>query len=188
MAELAIVACPDYQPDRCRAALESVIEKVDGLAWLRPGMRVGIKANLVSAMKPETAAATHPALLRALCDLIRERGGQPVVGDSPGGLYTAAYVGRVYRTSGMTAAGLPLNEDFSTVEIEYPEARTAKTFTATGWLTKCDAVINFCKLKSHGMMGLSAAAKNLFGTIPGTMKPEYHFRYPDPMDFGHISQ
>ncbi len=33
------------------------------------------------------------------------------------------------------------------------------------------------------MMSLSAATKNLFGAIPGTMKPEYHFRYPDPMDF-----
>ena len=33
------------------------------------------------------------------------------------------------------------------------------------------------------MMSLSAATKNLFGVIPGTMKPEYHFRYPEPLDF-----
>ena len=34
-----------------------------------------------------------------------------------------------------------------------------------------DAIINFCKLKTHGMMGMSAATKNLFGTIPGTQNP-----------------
>ena len=36
------------------------------------------------------------------------------------------------------------------------------------------------------MMGLSAGAKNLFGAVPGTVKPEYHFRYPDPDDFAHM--
>ena len=33
---------------------------------------------------------------------------------------------------------------------------------------------------------MSAAAKNMFGVIPGTMKPEYHFRYPDPADFARM--
>ena len=33
------------------------------------------------------------------------------------------------------------------------------------------------------MMGMSCAVKNLFGVIPGTLKPEYHFRYPNPDDF-----
>ena len=36
------------------------------------------------------------------------------------------------------------------------------------------------------MMSLSAAAKNLFGTIPGTMKPEYHYRFPNPNDFADM--
>ena len=49
-----------------------------------------------------------------------------------------------------------------------------------------DAIIDFCKLKTHGMMGMSAAAKNMFGIIPGTFKPEYHFRYPDHKDFAKM--
>jgi uncharacterized protein (DUF362 family) len=44
--------------------------------------------------------------------------------------------------------------------------------------------INFCKLKVHGMMGLSAAVKNLYGTIPGTFKVEYHYKYADHDEFG----
>ena len=35
-------------------------------------------------------------------------------------------------------------------------------------------------------MGMSAAAKNMFGVIPGTMKPEYHFRYPNSADFARM--
>ena len=185
-ATVAIVPCASYDPALCRAALEELIAKAGGLDWVRPGMRVGVKANLVSAMAPESAATTHPALVKALADIIREHGAVPVVGDSPGGLYNAAHLNRVYAVSGMDRTGAELNRDFSTREIQLPEGKICKTASVTGWLLDCDAVINFAKLKSHGMMGLSAAAKNLFGTVPGTMKPEYHFRFPDPADFANM--
>jgi ferredoxin len=71
-----------------------------------------------------------------------------------------------------------LNRDFSESKAVFEDAKVAKTFTYTGYLDSADVIINACKLKTHGMMGLSCAAKNMFGTIPGTMKPEYHFRYP----------
>ena len=184
--DIAIARCDEYSPALCRAALEKVISAVGGLDWVRPGMRIGIKANLVSMMKPEAAATTHPELLKALVDMLKERGAEPVIGDSPGGLYTAAYVNRVYHAAGMQYTGAQLNSDYGTKEVTLPQAVTAKTATVTDWLHHCDGIINFCKLKSHGMMGMSAAAKNLFGTIPGTMKPEYHFRFPDPRDFANM--
>ena len=184
--DVVIVPCADYAPERVRGALEELIARAGGLDWVRPGMRIGIKANLVSAMAPETAATTHPALIDALASMLRARGADPVVGDSPGGLYNAAHLNKVYVVSGMDKTCAELNRDFSTREVTLPEARVCKTATVTGWLADCDGIINFAKLKSHGMMGLSAAAKNLFGTIPGTMKPEYHFRYPDPKDFANM--
>ena len=179
---VSVVSCKEYEPGQCRRALEEVLAPLGGLSFAKPGMIVGIKANLVSFMKPEAAATTHPALLCALTELLTERGAKVIVGDSPGGLYTSAYVKNVYRATGMhevERAGAKLNDDFSQAEAEYPEASAAKRFTYTAWLDGCDAIIDFCKLKSHGMMGMSAAAKNMFGVIPGTMKPEYHYKYPD---------
>ena len=181
--DVALVSCPDYAPETVRPALEAVITAAGGLDWVKPGMRIGVKANLVSAMAPEAAATTHPGLIRALTELLKQRGASVVVGDSPGGLYTAAHLNRVYAVTGMDKTGAELNRDFSTREITLPAGQICKTATVTGWLLGCDAIINFAKLKSHGMMGLSGAAKNLFGSIPGTMKPEYHFRYPEPPDF-----
>ena len=186
MTDVIIRPCSDYTPATCRAALDELLARAGGLDWVRPGMRIGIKANLVAAMEPGKAATTHPALIKALVDIIKEKGATPVVGDSPGGIYTAAFLNRVYAASGMRDTGAELNRDFSTRPVELPEARVCKTAVVTGWLLDCDGIINFAKLKSHGMMGLSAAAKNLFGTIPGTMKPEYHFRFPDPADFADM--
>ena len=187
MKDVAIVKCETYTREECEAALSAVLQPLGGLSWVKPGMKIAIKANLVSAMKPEKAATTHPTLLAALTRLLLAHGASSVViGDSPGGLYNAAFLNRVYAATGMheaEEAGAVLNRDFSQNNADFPEAHIAKHFTYTAYLDEADAIISFCKLKSHGMMSMSAATKNLFGVIPGTMKPEYHFRYPDPMDF-----
>ena len=187
--DVSIVRCADYGEETCERALREVLVPFGGLDWVRPGMRVVIKANLVSAMKPEKAATTHPALLAALTRMLRERGANVVIGDSPGGTFAAPHLNAVYRVCGISeaeAAGAELNRDFSQKEADLPEAHTAKHITYTGYLDGADAIISFCKLKSHGMLSLSAATKNLFGAIPGIIKPEYHYRYPDPMDFADM--
>ncbi len=187
--DVSIVRCADYGEETCERALREVLVPFGGLDWVRPGMRVVIKANLVSAMKPEKAATTHPALLAALTRMLRERGANVVIGDSPGGTFAAPHLNAVYRVCGLSeaeAAGAELNRDFSQKEADLPEAHTARHITYTGYLDGADAIISFCKLKSHGMLSLSAATKNLFGAIPGIIKPEYHYRYPDPMDFADM--
>ena len=186
MYDVSIVPCKSYNSNEVRTALHSLLEPIGGLSWVRSGMRIAIKANLVSMMKPESAATTHPALLCELVRMLRERGAEPIIGDSPGGLYTAAVVGRIYSVTGMREAeklGAVLNNDYSVAEASFPDAKLARDFTYTAYLDQVDAIINFCKLKTHGMMGMSAAVKNMFGVVPGTFKPEYHFRFPDHADF-----
>ncbi len=182
-----LIRCTDYVAGTVESALSDLMEAMGGLDFVMPGMTVGIKANLVSAMKPEEAATTHPALLRVLVSMLKERGaGRILVGDSPGGVYTAGYVNHIYEVTGLSQvveAGAELNRNFGQREASFRAAKVLKTFTYTSWLDECDALIDFCKLKAHGMMGMSAATKNMFGVIPGTMKPEYHFRFPNMPDF-----
>ena len=189
MTQVSVVKCESYRSDEVREALLKVLEPLGGLDWVRPNMRIAIKANLVSMMKPEAAATTHPALLCELVRMLCERGATPVIGDSPGGLYNAAFLNRIYSVTGMKlaeATGAELNQDYSTKSASFEDAAVAHEFMYTAYLDNCDAIINFCKLKTHGMMGMSAAAKNMFGVVPGTFKPEYHFRYPDHLDFARM--
>ena len=187
--DVVIVPCADYTEGETRAALERALAPLGGLDWVEAGMRIAVKVNLVTFAKPEKAATTHPSLLCALVRLLAERGADVVVGDSPGGLYNAAYVNRVYAATGMREveqAGGRLNQNFEQSAAQYPQGKVCRQFHYTAWLNGADAVINLCKLKTHGMMAMTCGAKNLFGTIPGTMKPEYHFRYPDPRDFARM--
>ena len=187
--EVSVVKCASYDENEIKIALESVLSPIGGLDWVENGMVVAIKANLVTFAKPEEAVTTHPALICELIKMLREKGAKVIVGDSPGGLYNATFLNKVYSVCGLNAveeAGGELNRDFGQTETKFPEAKVLHSFTYTSYLDNADAIINFCKLKTHGMMGMSAAAKNMFGAIPGTMKPEYHFRFPNHEDFARM--
>lgn len=187
--DVSLIRCENYQPQQVKNALLAALEPVGGLDWVRPGMKIALKANLVAAQKKEAAATTHPTVLAQLALLLCQRGAQVLVGDSPGGLFTASALKRVYDVTGMQEvcqAGGKLNQNFAETQVSFLQAKVAKNFSCTAWLKDVDAIINVCKLKSHGMMGMSCAAKNMFGAIPGTKKPEYHFRFPDMKDFADM--
>ena len=188
-ALVSAVKCADYGDDSVREAFDRLLEPLGGLSFIKPGMTVAIKVNLVSAMKPHRAATTHPALVSELCRRIVAAGATPVVGDSPGGPFTGFYLNGIYSATGMSAvekAGGKLNRDFGVEMCAFPEGAVMKEFSCSSWLLRADCVINFAKLKTHGMMGMSAAVKNLFGAIPGTIKPEYHYRFPNARDFANM--
>ena len=187
-----ITPADSYDNDTVGAALDRLLDGEEirlALSRVKSGMTVGIKANLVSALTPDKAATTHPELICALTSRLKALGANVIIGDSPGGIYTEAFLNHVYNSTGMSAAveaGATLNDDFGQSDAVFENAAVLKTFTYTSWLDRCDLLINFSKLKSHGMMGMSAAAKNMFGAIPGTMKPEYHFRFPNVSDFSNM--
>ena len=187
--DVALASCDHYEASAVEVALREALEEIDGLSFVKPGMRVAVKVNLVTAMKPDTAATVHPSVVCALVKLLRELGAEVVIGDGPGGIYSAAYLRVVYDVCGMRQAeklGAKLNDDFSVQEVEYPEAAKAKRFPYTAYLGKADAIIDLCKLKTHGMMGMTCAIKNFFGSIPGAKKPEFHYMFPRPEDFANV--
>ena len=188
--DISAVPCGTYNKKEVKIALSEALAAVNGLDFVTDGMCVAIKTNLVTHAKPEEAVTTHPALICALVELLLERGAKRViVGDSPGGLYNSVYLNKVYNVCGLNEIeeiGGELNRNFGQTEAHFDNAKVAHTFTYTSYLDEADAIVDFCKLKTHGMMGMSAAAKNMLGVIPGTMKPEYHFRYPDPADFARM--
>jgi uncharacterized protein (DUF362 family)/NAD-dependent dihydropyrimidine dehydrogenase PreA subunit len=186
---VSIVPCPDYGDESVRIALRDALAPLGGLDWVTPGMRIAVKANLVARMKPEDAATTHPALVTELCRMLTARGAVVTVGDSPSGPFSAAWVNGVYAGTGMKAvesAGAVLNRDFSVTEADFPTGHAVRQFPFTAWLGNADAVIDFAKLKTHALTGMTAGVKNFFGVIPGTRKPEMHYLHPSIEDFSDL--
>lgn len=181
---VVIKKCPDYEREDVLCKINEIFEGLGGLErYIKPGMKVAIKPNLVAKRRPETAATTHPEIVYAVCKLVRDAGAVPIIVESPGGLYNEMVLKGVYNVCGIAKAaeesGAILNFDTSCKEVEVPDGKYLKKVTILKPIAEADAVINLCKLKTHGMMVLTAAVKNMFGAIPGLDKPEYHFRMSD---------
>lgn len=206
-----IAECGDYESNTITPVIDAMLEATGLPERIKPGMRVGIKLNLCAAAEPERAATTHPELAAALAEILARAGADVILGDSPGGPFTARHLGHIYRVTGLeeavragnerieneTRTAAPnsgtmhygrilLNDDFEDVETTFKDGVSIKSFRYCRWLTNCELIINFAKLKSHGLMGITGAAKNLYGVIPGTVKSEYHFLHTDPMDFANM--
>lgn len=187
--DVAVVRCKTYNVEAVKPALEEALNAVNGLDFVMPGMKIIIKPNLVSFKKPDAAATTHPALLEALVEMLLARGADVMIGDSPGGPHSLPLLNRVYAATGMDRLeklGAKLNRNMNEKTVDFHEGKVLKNFTYTEYLDEADAIIDFCKLKSHGMLGMSAAVKNLFGTIPGLKKPEVHYKFQNDAEFADM--
>ena len=51
---------------------------------ISPGNRVLLKPNVLAIRPPEDAVTTHPAVVSAMCELVSEVGGIPIIGDGSG--------------------------------------------------------------------------------------------------------
>ena len=86
----------------------------------------------------------------------------------------------------MNETGAELNYNFNIKNTLNNKALFLKNFDYTSYIDDFDFKINFCKLKTHAMMKMSASVKNLYGTIPGLIKSEYHYRFPNHDDFANM--
>lgn len=183
-----VYKCNKYDEALIEEAYDEILVKPGLLDFVKEGMKIGIKVNLVGNFNPDKAATTHPILVKVLCKLLIERGAIVTIGDSPGGLFTEGILRSAYKGAGFTICeevGAKLNYNVSTSILKV-DRHVVKSLDVSNWLLEQDALINFSKLKSHGMMALSASVKNMFGVVPGVLKPEYHYRYPSHDDFANM--
>lgn len=188
MDKVSLIKCEEYDYDKVKEALLRSVEHLGGLSkYISKGERVLLKVNLLMKKKPEEATTTHPVFVKALANILIEYGASVVIGDSPGGPFSEGMLRGIYKATGMEAAaqetGATLNANYKSCERENPDGLLLKRITVTDMLNDVDKVISVSKLKTHGMMTFTGAVKNMFGTVPGIKKAEYHLNMPEYKDF-----
>ena len=178
---VALIRCPDYDPAAVEAAVRRAVDLLGGMGgFVRPGQRVLVKPNLLMPTDPDRAIVTHPAVVRAVVLLVQEAGGQVLIADNPG-VSTIHYAWqRAYERTGLAAVaaetGARLNTEIVAMQRPYPDGHLIKVVDTSSFVTDADVVISLPKLKTHDLMRYTGAVKNLFGTIPGLIKPAYHVK------------
>lgn len=183
---VCVKKCETYDKETVLKCISEIFEQNEVLEDVA-GLTVAVKPNLVCKKTPEHAATTHPAVVWAVCKLLKDAGAKVIIAESPSGFYEANLLKSLYKITGIEQAalesGAELNYDTSVTEVENPQGKYLKKLKILTPLAKADRIINIAKLKTHGMMVYTGAVKNLFGSIAGLEKTQYHFQLSDYDDF-----
>lgn len=149
---------------------------------------VVVKPNLIMRCGPERAATVHPMVLEAVLAKLRDMGVRDVcVAESPGGPFTPGILKALFEKTGTAAAaakyGVPCVLTTGSRVLRRAENRLCREFDILDAITEGTFLISLCKVKTHGMMTFSGGVKNLFGCVPGLLKPQLHYRFPEEERF-----
>ncbi len=143
-------------------------------AFIKPGQRVLLKPNLLSASPPGARITTDPAVVRAVAELALEAGGRVMLGDSPaldGFKKAAAAAGMSQVASDLNIELIELSEP---LRVETPAGSRYKSLELSRHALEAQIIINLPKLKTHSQMALTLGVKNMFGAVVGMRKAEWH--------------
>ncbi|NOY77369.1 MAG: DUF362 domain-containing protein [Calditrichaeota bacterium] len=186
-AFVAVHSCSSYSLPEVENAIRKVLSEMGGIeAFVRPGDRVLLKPNLLAAHPPEKAVTTHPAVVEAVARLVQEAGGQVWIGDSPSGSIRG--IKRFWKVSGFLEVAERVGAElvsFETGALSL-KVKNGRRYFLSKWVEDADVVINLPKFKTHNLMLFTGAVKNMYGTLPGLQKGDFHRLAPHPADFAKI--
>jgi uncharacterized protein (DUF362 family)/Pyruvate/2-oxoacid:ferredoxin oxidoreductase delta subunit len=171
-----IVKQSSYDYKELRADVFEVLSSLDS-GLITKGSRVLIKPNLLTAAKEGQAVTTHPLVVKAVAEYVISKGGIARVSDSP----PLGSFEKIITACGLkeALAGMPVTVG------EFRESRKAasggkfKNLEIASDALQAEIMINLPKLKTHSQMVLTLAVKNLFGSVVGMKKAEWHLRVGD---------
>lgn len=183
----------DYEYENVKPVLFELIEKVcrDNSfdKDFFKGKKVAVKPNLLSKSAAVRCVTTHPSFIRAACEYFVSLGADVTVCDSPGGLYNRGTFSAIAKETGTfdaaKLAGAKVNDDFG-FELYSDREHSLYSFNIIKPLYEADVVVNLARLKTHALCEMTAAVKNMFGSVPGLQKAEQHARFPKKDDFANM--
>ncbi|NLI95971.1 MAG: DUF362 domain-containing protein [Synergistaceae bacterium] len=176
---VGVCPCVDYEPGAVRQAVGIALERSGGGPSI--GRNVLLKANLLAPVKPERAVTTHPEVLSALADWVREK--EPdahiEVSDSPGYLFSGQWP-LFEENCGLRNLREKWNVELSPlngkgyVEMQSSTSSTLGKLQIPVKAVEADTLINVAKCKTHVETEITACLKNTFGYLDTATRKRAH--------------
>lgn len=174
------------------AVRELTLKATGNLSWLKQGDRVLLKPALNSSFPyPST---THPLAVRAVADLLTERGALVTIGDQSGIEHVLHHPGGVLRGStagNFRLSGMKSGDDSRFIGFEddgwengFFHFRSDMTrswedgYYITRRVQTADHIINLPRISTHSMAGATLGLKNMVGLLREDSRMEFHANGP----------
>ena len=167
---VALQRCNSYDRDHLKDKFDELCQAAGFV--VKPGAKILIKPNLVSAGGgADHLGCSSPEFVAAAAEWCLDRGAMVRVGDSPA--FGTAMM--VMRACGIDKVLRPLDVQMvnftQTVKIMMPCGIRVPIAAET---LDCDILLNLPRVKAHGQLYVSLAAKNYFGVVSGWRKALHH--------------
>jgi uncharacterized protein (DUF362 family)/Pyruvate/2-oxoacid:ferredoxin oxidoreductase delta subunit len=184
MSDVLVLNCPNYTQEKVDKAIIEVFKniKID----IKPNSKVLIKPNILMAKKPEYACTTNPAMIDAVCKILKEKKCKIIIGESSGWNTMNSF-----SISGIKAVAEKYDAKIIAFENDKISEKNIdgvilKELKITSLIEDVDYIINMPKMKTHGLMRITGAVKNCYGFVPGIQKGLYHIKGKDEKVFGEL--
>jgi len=189
MTQVSVLKCSSYNVEEIYKVIKKSLENIN--FRIPKNKKILLKPNVLGQKKPETAIDTHPAVLDALCKLLKENNNEIWIGDS-GGITAYGGTKRAFKISGIEEVAKKHNaklisfEGSERKEVVDDNAKIIKKFILAKEPFMADLVINVPKLKTHVLTKFTGAVKNMFGCVPGGGKSKKHSLAPNEDMFSNL--
>ena len=181
---VVVLPCRSYESSEVENVLSEMFRLLGGAQrFFRPGETVLLKPNLMMEAQPERAITTHPVVISAVTKVANASGCHVLAGDSPAGRVDSLGLGRIWDVTGLaelekselvTRSVFERDQVLPTGSYDFP---WGKLLIARA-VAQANVIVNLPKLKTHPLMGISAAFKNMLGIVPGMLKSRIHCLCP----------
>ncbi len=173
---VAIKGCSRYHRREVKESVLHLLHLSGGIeSYVRPGMTVLIKPNLLAGKTKETAVNTDPVVVRVILEEVYRIGAKAIIGDSPG-------LGNAVKNAERCGIGKVASE-FGTPIVDFQDSVVIGKTREGGFplelareALEAEVLINLPKLKTHSQMLMTLGVKNLFGCVVGKRKVQWHLK------------
>jgi uncharacterized protein (DUF362 family) len=166
------------EKDQEEKAVRKALDLIGGIeAIVNPGEKVLLKVNwCVVPEDPKVGVVTNPVVARAVADLIKEAGAEPIIGDSAArGVDTdlvikATGYGKL-ADEGYQIANLDKEK---VIKLECPGSELLHTMKTFELATKVDKIIDIPLFKTHDSAEATLGLKNMKGLLHDDQKSKLH--------------
>lgn len=178
MSEVYLKSCYEYDFTAVDKAMQECFHFIPVATKKKiQGNQVFIKVNLTGPFSPESAAITHPIVVKAIINNIKKLGGNPIICEASGEI---SLTQEAFKTSGM----LQLSEEENVplvslaeggyIPVDIPEGKHRKRIYYSKLIYESDVLISVPKLKTHVLTYFTGAIKNMYGCLPRKERMDCH--------------
>ena len=163
------------------AIVRKAIELVGGLDEVKSGDIVLIKPNIGVPVAVGNASVTNPDVVRAIANMVREKGARAIIGESAGVMDDTESCIRATGYDKLRAEGYEVidlkGKKTATIKVPVPKGKALKVVTLPKIVLDAKLIISVPVIKTHGGEKVTLALKNMKGVLPDAIKKKFHTVY-----------